>query len=668
MRRDVSRLVFPRSVAIVGASPRSPEPVRSALRAGLPAWGVNPGRREVLGLPCVPSVAELPGTPELALLLVSHTRVEEAFAAVAEAGIRAVVLPGLGNEAGAEGPVVAERIAESAQELGVAVLGPNCMGVAVPGRFSSWIGTVPQDFASGRVSVVSQSGSIGEALTVLGGRVGFRCVVSSGGEMNRDAADLLAFLAKDEGTGAIGLFLETVRRPEAFAAALALCAEAGKPVVCLKVGRSQAGARAALAHTGALVGSQQAFSALLHAYGALEVDDFPELVETLEVAGRRRRPRGLRIGAISESGGEGALLADHGEEAGLRFEPLPSQIEASLQAEFPNYVHPGNPLDAWAVEAAERVYPRSLQLMVESGEFDILVAQVDLGRSRGEREQEWCAMIVRALAEAVEGTNVFPAVTTVHTGDPPPEILAFARELDLPLLRGPRAAARALAAAAKWTPACPARLDGGAPVELGDLLTAEGALPELESALVLERYGVPVAPRRRAGSPDDAAGAAVELGFPVAVKVDGPAHKGMARGVVLGISTPEEAAAAAQRLGGRVLVARQVPAGPEAFCGMARDPDYGPVLAVGLGGVRVEAARPVVSLAPVDLERARALVAEAGLPDEGVEGLADTLVALGRLALEHDDVAAVDVNPLILGADGAVAVDALVVVDRGGGL
>jgi acetate---CoA ligase (ADP-forming) len=663
---DVRALLFPRSVAVVGASPRTPAPVRSALESGVPAWGVNPGRGEVLGLPCVPTLADLPERPELAVLLVSHARVEQAFGAAAEAGIRAVVLPGLGNEAGVEGLVVAQRIAARAAELGVAVLGPNCMGVAVPGGFSSWIGTVPEDFAAGRVSVVAQSGSIGEALTVLGGRVGFRCVVSSGGEMRCDAADLLALLAADEGTGAIGLFLETVRRPSAFADALALCAEAGKPVVCLKVGRSRAGARAALAHTGALVGSQRAFSALLHAHGAIEVEDFPDLVEALEVLGRRRRPQGLRTGAISESGGEGALLADHGADAGLLFDPLPAELGAALQAEFPNYLAPGNPLDAWAVDEAERVYPRSLELMIESGAFDILVAQVDLGRSRGASEQDWCAMIVRALADAVEGTDVFPAVTTVHTGDPPPSVLGFAHERDLPLLRGPRASARALAAAARWRPARPVSLDGGPAVDLGDLLTAEGALPELESALVLERYGVPVAARRRAASPDEAAGAAVELGFPVVVKVDGPAHKGSAGGVVLGVSTPEEAAAAAERLGGRVLVARQVPSGPEAFCGMTRDPDFGPVLAVGLGGVDVESASPAVSLAPLDYDRALALVAAAGFGETGVDTLATTLVALGRLALEHEDVAAVDVNPLILGAEGAVAVDALVVVDRGG--
>ena len=165
----------------------------------------------------------------------------------------------------------------------------------------------------GHVACVAHSGSIAEAFLAAGPRVGFRTVVSAGSELSRDLADFVAFLAADEGTKAIGLFVETIRRPEAFAAALALAAEAGKPVVCLKVGRSQAAARAAFAHSGAVVGSARAFSALLRHHDALEVTDFHELLETLEVLGRKRWPRGLRIAGVSESGGECGLLADHGE-------------------------------------------------------------------------------------------------------------------------------------------------------------------------------------------------------------------------------------------------------------------------------------------------------------------------------------------------------------------
>jgi len=660
-------LLFPRSVAIVGASPRHARVVEEVVRSGFPAWGVHPTRIEVLGLRCFPTIADLPERPELAALLIGHERVEQAFEEALAAGIRAFFLPGLGNEAGAAGPKVAQRIAERAEAEGAALLGPNCMGVAAPDELSLWIGTVPATFRPGRVSVVSQSGSIAEALLGIGPRVGFRCVVSSGGEAVSDAADFLDFLSEDEATGAIGLFLETVRRPQAFAEALARCAAAGKPLACLKVGRSEAAARAALAHTGAVVGSDRAFSALLRRHGAIQVDDFTALVETLEVLGRARRPRGTRVAAVSESGGEGALLADQAEAAGMPFEPLSSNVAAELQTRFPNYLAPGNPLDAWAIDEADAVFPGSLEVLVGSGEYDVVVAQADQSQFRGAEEHEWCFMIVKALAEATAGTDVFPAVTTVSAVDPRPEVAEYALEHDVALLRGPRDAMRALAAAARLKPAS-APEEGTAAVELSDLL-AEGALAEFESALVLERYGVSIAPRRRARSADEAAEAAVELGFPVVVKVDGPAHKAAQNGVVLGVADEAGVRAAAERLGGKVLVARQAAGGVEAFCGMTRDPDFGPVLAVGVGGRAVESlALAAVSLAPLAENEARELVAEApGLDvgDAARDALASTLVALGRIAVDHPSISAVDVNPLIVSADGAVAVDALVVVEGG---
>ena len=670
IRGGVEPLLFPRSIAVVGASPTMAEALANVSRGGIPAVGVHPTRVEAGGLACVRSVSDLAEVPETALLLVGHTRVEAAFEECAAEGIRAFVLPGLGAEAGAEGPVIAARIAERADDLGAAILGPNCMGAAAPRRSSPWIGTMPETFLPGHVSVVAQSGSVAEALLACGPRIGFRSVASCGGEMCRDAADFLGFFAADEKTRAVGVFLEAVRRPAALAEALAACAEAAKPVVCLKVGRSPAAARAALAHTGALVGSDRAFAALLRHHGAIAVDDFHDFLETLEVLGRRRRPRGRRLAAVSESGGECALLADHAEAAGIPFEPLPDSLARQLQAEFPNFLSPENPLDCWAIADERIVYPRALELMAASGGYDVLLAQIDLSQFRGEGETAWCELIVRSLGELTAGTELFPAVTSVHSSDPPTGLAALAREHDIALLRGPGHAMRALAAVAAWRPV--SRTEGGAePVDVSDLLDgADGPLPELESSLLLERYGVRVAPCRRAVSGAEAAAAAADLGFPVVVKVDGVAHKAAVGGVVLGVESPEAAAAAAERLGGRVLVARQVPPGPEAFCGMTRDLDYGPVLAAGVGGLAVEAlGLAAVTLAPVTDAAARELLGEApglaGLEEGVLASLAGTLVALGRLAVDHPEVVEVDVNPLVIGPDSAVAVDALVVVDRG---
>ncbi len=252
-------------------------------------------------------------------------------------------------------------------------------------------------------------------------------------------------------------------------------------------------------------------------------------------------------------------------------------------------------------------------------------------------------------------------MTTVHSADPPRHFQELARELDVPLLRGPRDAMLAVARVARRRPFEPS--PANSVPDVADLLGPAGALPEHESSLVLERLDVPFAPRRRAASPADAALAAEELGMPVVVKSDGVAHKARSGGVVLGVATPEQAADATQRLGGGpVVVARQVEAGTEVLCGMTRDPDFGPILAVGRGGIGVEELdRLVVSSAPLDAASAATLVAEAGVEDtHGV--VAKTLVALGDLALANPRIASVEVNPLIVSVSATIAVDALVVL------
>ena len=658
----VRSLLFPRSLAVVGASPRNVAAVETVVASGMLAWGVNPNRDEVAGLRCYPTVAELPEVPECAFLMVNHERIEAALEEAAAAGVRAFVVPGVGAEAGAAAKPTTERLAARARELGAALLGPNCMGYFVPGGPTAWNG-LPQDTtAPGHVAVLCQSGSIADAFLSLGGRIGLRCVVSSGAEAVTDAADLLAFFADDAQTRAVGLFLETVRRPDAFVDALRACAEAGKPVACLKVGRSEAAARAALSHTGALVGSDRAFSAVLRRHSAIEVGDFHELVETLEILGRRRIPTGTRIAGISESGGECALLADQADAAGIPFGPLSQELAAVLTDAFPNYLAPGNPLDAWGIGDETEVYPRSLELLAAAGTFDVLVAQADLSQFRDRTNDEWCELTLRTLARiADEHDGLFCAMTTVHSADPPRRFQELSRELDVALLRGPRDAMRALAGVAGRRVYAPAAATGDTP-EVSDLVRAVGALPEHESALMLERFGVPFAARIRAATPEQAAAAVEELGAPVVVKLDGPAHKGREGGVVLGIESPDEAAEATRRLGSPVLVARQAEAGTEVLVGMTRDPDFGPILAVGRGGVDVEEHdRVAYASAPLDAASAAHLVADAGVEDPH-DVVVATLVALSDLALSNPDIESVEVNPLIVGSADTVAVDALVVV------
>jgi acetate---CoA ligase (ADP-forming) len=657
--QDLRPLLHPRSLVIVGASPRNEDAVLTAREGTIPVWGVNPNRDEVLGMPCFPSIEALPELPEAAMLLVNHERVEGALEQCLAAGIRAFVVPGIGAEAGDAGKAVIERVAARAREAGAVMVGPNCMGAVVPGETSMWIGRPPATTAAGHVAVLAQSGSIADAFISLGGRIGLRYVISAGAEATTGAADYLHHFAQDEGTRAVGLFLEAVREPARFVEGLAACAAAGKPVVCLKVGRSEAAARAALSHTGALVGSGHIFSAVLRRHGAIEVDDFHELLETLEILGRRRWPRGLRIAGVSESGGECGLLADQAEAAGIPFEPLSPALVGRLQARFPNYLDPGNPLDSWAVAAAEEIYPGSLELLATSGEFDILVALADLSQFRDEGNEEWCEITLRALAQLADEHGLFGACATVHSADPPRRFQELARDLDLALLRGPRDAMRALSHIARWK--APAAL-GTPPPAAARIAGGPGALPEHESATILAQYGIQFAPHLRATTPDEAAAAFAELRGPVVVKVDGVAHKAREGGVILDVSSADEAAEAARRLGGRVLVAHQLGPGTEAFVGMTRDADYGPILAVGLGGIAIEElGRAVSSAGPIAQDAARELVIAAGI-GQAVDSIARALVAVSLASYEHPEIAEIDVNPLLLHGDDATAVDALVVL------
>jgi acetyltransferase len=666
MLRDVRGTVEPRSIAIVGASARFDTQTAEVVRADVPVWLVHPTRAEAFGQPVYPSLAALPEVPDLVELKVGHRIVLDVLTQALDLGVRSFVVTGLGAESGSEGPPVVARLAELAAAHDAAVVGPNCMGVARPGGGSTWNGTVPDAFRTGHVSVIGQSGSVAEGFMNGGPRVGYRCIVSTGSEVVRDAADFLAHFAQDDGTRVVAVFLETVRRPEAFAAALRRCAEAGKPVVVTKVGRSALAARAALAHTGAMVGSARSFSAFLRHHGAIEVPDFTTMIEALEILGRNRWPTGRRLAAVSESGGECAMLADAADQAGLTFPPLPADVREQLLSEFVNFSDPSNPLDAWQVADSEVVFSRSVELLADSGAFDVVLGQVDLSRYRGAEEEELCTQVARALVEHTRDNDVFPAVTSILAESPSESITRFAHDHDLALLRGTVAAMTALSAVAGWQPrVAPEPLP--APLPLPVPLTP-GPMPEHDSAAVLEAYGVRFAERRRAASPGEAVAAARMLGYPVVVKVDGPAHKGSVDGVALDVRSDAEVEAAARRMGGRVLVARQLPRGVEVLCGMTRDVQYGPVVVVGLGGRAAEAlSLAAVALAPLDPEDAKALVTRApGLTsvasDDALAALADAASALARLAVDQPSVEEIDVNPLILTDDGAVAVDALVVV------
>src|SRR5690349_15818666 len=663
---DLDGIFRPSSVAIYGISDRTSVRIAENMTvAGVPFYGINPTRDEACGIRCYPSIGDCPAVPEMVVMGVGHGRIEAAIDDVLSAGgVKAIITPGLGNEAGAEGPPVSRRISDRVRDAGIAMVGPNCMGVATPGAPSPWIGTLTEHFTGGPVATLAHSGSIGEILVSLGPRIGFRTVVSAGNETVTDVADMMAYFAEDPQCRVVGLFLETVRRPAAFEEALRRIAEAGKVAVVLKVGTSEMGARAALAHTGALVGSDRSFSAMLRYYNAIRCDDFGTWLEHLEVFSRKTPPRGRRIGAVTNSGGEGEYFADKAEQAGIPLQPLSDELSARIKEEFPNFSDVGNPADCWAIDDDRIVFPRVFQLMAESGEFDVLVSDIDHSNWLIAGERELAQNIADDLRAACEGTDLFPCVITVTTACPPVEDLRWAREHDIPMLKGSLPGLRALASRLNHERRVPPPRD----VQPAEPLAGAGALAELDSAEIAAAYGVPYVQAARCDSADAAVAAAERIGYPVVVKVDNVAHKARVGGVALNLLDAAQVRDAAERMGGAVIVAEQVSGGVEVLVSMVRDPDYGPTVVVGIGGALAEALDLVTaSLAPLDRDGARELVATLPaltklLGGDAPDGLIDAIVAVSTLAAEHPEIEEIDVNPLLVSPERAVALDCLIVL------
>ena len=657
----------PASVAIYGISDRTSQRIAQNMTVeGVPFYGINPTRDQACGVTCYPSIGDCPTVPEMVVMGVGHGRIETALEDVLSVdGVKAIITPGLGNEAGVEGPEVSARISARIAAAGIPMLGPNCMGIATPGAPSPWIGSLHPEFVGGPVATLAHSGSIGEILVSLGPRIGFRTVISAGNETVTDVADFVAYFAQDPATRVVGLFLEGVRRPAAFEEALRMLAEAGKVAIVLKVGTSELGAQAALAHTGALVGSDRTFSAMLRYYNAIRVDDFSEWIEQLEVFSRVKPPRGRRIGAVTNSGGEGEYFADKAEQAGVPLSLFSDDLTARIKAEFPNFSHVGNPADCWAIDDDRVVFPRVLELMAESGEFDVLVSAIDHSAWLHGGERELATNIAGDLQAACADSDLFPCVITVTSADPPLEDLEWAREHDIPLLKGTLPGLRALASRIDHISLAPESRS----IPPAEPLTGRGALAELDSAEIAREYNIPYVRAERCADPDEAAAAAERIGYPVVVKVDNVAHKARVGGVALNLIDAVTVREAAERMGGRVIVAEQASGGVEVLVGAVRDSDYGATVVVGLGGGLAEALDLVTaSLAPLDEAGAVRLIESLPvlrrlLPDPLPSGLIEAVVAVSRLAAEHPEIAEIDINPLLVSAERAVALDCLIVID-----
>lgn len=713
-RERLRRLFTPRSVAIVGASDRSSWSHR--IRGALLSIGyegevffVNPRGGTAHGATAYRSVSEIGRVPDLVYVMTSAGASLAAIAEAARLGTRSAIILSSGfAETGPEGLAAQQRLAEVAREHDMAVLGPNTLGFANPARRVVLMPMQPGDeLEPGAIGVVSQSGNMAVQVMNMARSfdVGLSLLVSTGNELNVTATDVLDYLVADDATRVIAVFLEAVTDPAAFRAACLRARQAGKPVVALKVGRSEAAARAALAHTGALVGDDAIISAVLAASGVIRVDSMEDLLTTADTFVRSGPIRGRNLAVVTISGGGCDLAADRADSLGLRYPPLGEGTLGKLRDLLPSYATPQNPLDATGAAVADApLFGAAIAAVADDPAVDVTVAIGEIEHHAP--DSAWGLDSITAMTAAARQAPrpVIFTNTTIHTISPGAR--AVRHELGVPSVFG--GMDRVLAAVARiadWSaapvspavqthPPAPVPPVGETPPWPGPadspgLPARAGTWSEADARCLLERGGVPVVPAVLAGTPEEAAAAAARFGTPVAVKIVSPGivHKTDAGGVALNrdgredvIDAARQVLAAAQRqfpaprVDG-ILVSPMRPEGPgvhDLLVGVVHDPDWGPVLAVAMGGIWAEALADVSRVAlPCDraaiesavrgLRGAPVLLGARGVPGVDLERVVDAIAAIAELAVSlGDDLVAIEVNPLRVTADRAEALDATV--------
>jgi len=680
--RDLRPLFAPRSVAVVGASADPAKwgnvLARGALRGShrRSVYLVNRAGGEILGARTYPSLGDLPEAPELAVISVPVAGFEQAVADALAVGSKAIVAISAGlGEHDEEGRRVEAVVAERVRAEGAVMLGPNCLGVFDAGEQLDlgW-----SELPPGAVALVSQSGNLALELArrAVASGLGFSRFASLGNQADLVAADLLDELAAHEPTRVIALYLEDFRDGRAFVAAAARAKETGTPVILLSGGVSHASARAAQSHTGALVSDVRAIDAACSAAGIVRVTTPKQLIDAAQALLSPRRPGGRRVAVYADGGGHGVVACDVLDAAGLETPELSESTTTSLRLHLPATASVSNPVDfAGGGERGLASYADVGRVLLDSGDADSVLLTGYFGGYGVDTpelsDKELAA--ARSLADAARESRGVLVVHTSYAESPAADAL---RQGGVPVYGDVESAVAALALLSE--PAGAGRNIVTAEVELS--LLAPPAPGYAAARAFVAEAGVPMTASRSARTLEKTVAAAAELGYPVALKAADLLHKSDMGGVQLGLvdehALRESFRTLASRLANKEFsVEKMAPAdeGVELIVGARRDPRFGAVVLVGLGGVYAEILDDVaVALAPIgedeaerllrSLRGAPLLAGARGRSPLDVSAAARAVAALSRAAAACPAVAELEVNPLLVLPEGAVGLDARVVL------
>ena len=706
--KGIHAMLHPRNIVLVGATDKPGNYaeriwnnlIKYKFEGGL--YPVNAKRETIWGVTCYKDFTSLPDKPDHVLVLVPARFAVQVIRDAAAAGARSatIVTSGFSELQDEDSQRLAVELQQAVRETGLAVTGPNCLGNLSAGeKLFTNIDDRVVTMEAGAVAIAGQSGAIvmaiRQALEDRGVGVGY--MVTTGNEAGLETPDLMAYFAADPSIRVIVVYLEGVRNTKAFRDACKAARAAGKPVIALKLGASEGGRAAAMAHTGALAGSIETFDAISTREGVIRVRGLDELIETTECFVHADPPKGDHLAAVTLSGGKRGLLIDAFYSAGLNFAPLSADASEKLARMLGPGSIVGNPLDAgFAAVVDPSVYMQSIRIMIDDPDTDIVIIDAELPKAPHELRERNLRIVDEMAGKASKPVIYISAMSIGFT-----EFTKALRKSlpNIAVMQGMDRAVGAIkaligyASLAKEVPDIASSSKASARTLLEKTLkSANGAaaLDEVASKKLLRAYGIPISKEEIAQSAADAAKIAKKIGFPVVAKVVSAdiLHKSDIGGVVLNLGSAAEVKKAFNDITARVkklktrpklegiLIAQQVKADLELVVGAALDAEMGPVVLFGTGGVDIELMKDVaLAGAPLDEAEARQLIGrtKAGVKMKGYRGkpalhepsAVKALVGLSNLMADAGSrIASIDVNPFLINAKTGVAVDALIVLNN----